>query len=101
MTVPKQHATAIAVSLALMTTGEHAIAQSAKEMEFRLEAGSLVSDRPGRVPLDAMAISPALRYADTRMSVKTRASAWLNGQQWLLGSSEAELEVYQPLLYGI
>jgi len=101
MTVPKQHATAIAVSLALMTTGEHAIAQSAKEMEFRLEAGSLVSDRPGRVPLDAMAISPALRYADTRMSLKTRASAWLNGQQWLLGSSEAELEVYQPLMHGI
>ena len=101
MTVPKQHAAALAVSLALMTTGEHAVAQSAKEMEFRLEAGSLVSDRPGRVPLDAMAISPALRYADARMSLKTRASAWLNGQQWLLGSSEAELEVYQPLMYGI
>ena len=101
MTVPKQHATAIAVSLALMATGEHAVAQTAPEMEFRLEAGSLVSNRPGRTPLDAMAISPMLRYADSRVSLKTRASAWLNGQQWLLGSSDAELEVYQPLLYGI
>ena len=101
MTVPKQHAAALAVSLALMTTGEHAVAQTAPEMEFRLEAGSLVSERSGRVPLDAMAISPAIRYADSRMTLKTRASAWLNGQTWLLGSSEAELEVYQPLLYGI
>ena len=101
MTVPKQHATALAVSLALMATGEHAVAQTAPEMEVRLEAGSLVSDRPGRTPLDAMAISPMLRYADSRVSIKTRASAWLNGQQWLLGSSDAELEVYQPLLYGI
>ncbi|HYC52445.1 MAG TPA: glycogen-binding domain-containing protein [Gemmatimonadaceae bacterium] len=101
MTVPKQHAAALAVSLALMTTGEHAVAQTAREMEFRLEAGSLVSDRPGRTPLDAMAITPALRYSDSRVSLKTRASAWLNGQAWLLGSSHAELEVYQPLMYGI
>ena len=101
MTVPKQHAAALAVSLALMTMGEHAAAQTAPELEFRLEAGSLVTDRPGRTPLDAMAITPMLRYADSRVSLKTRGSAWLNGQQWLLGSSDAELEVYQPLLYGI
>lgn len=101
MTVPKQHAAAIAVSLALCTTGEHAIAQTAPEMEVRLQAGSLVSTRPGSMPLDAMAITPGIRYADARMSVSARASAWINGQDLQLGSSDLEFEAYTPLLYGI
>lgn len=101
MTVPKQHAAAIAVTLALCATGEHARAQSAPEMEVRLQAGSLVSSRPGRLPLDAMAITPGVRYADARLAVNAQAQAWLNGQMWQLGSSEAEFEAYTPLLYGV
>lgn len=101
MTVPKQHAAAIAVSLALCTTGEHAIAQTAPEMEVRLQAGSLSSTRPGSVPLDAMAVTPGIRYADSRMSVSARASAWINGQEWQLGTSDFEFTAYSPLLYGI
>jgi hypothetical protein len=101
MTVPKQHAAAIAVTLALCTTGEHAMGQSAPEMEVRLQAGSLVSTRDGRLPLDAMAITPSVRYVDSRLSVGARAQAWLNGQLWQLGSSNAEVEAYTPLLYGI
>jgi hypothetical protein len=100
MTVPKPHAAALAVTLALMTTGEHAVAQ-APEMEVRLEAGSLVSTRPGRLPLDAMAITPGIRYSDSRLSVSARGSAWLNGERWQLGTSDAEFEAYTPLLYGI
>ena len=100
MTVPKPHAAALAVSLALMTTGEYAVAQ-APEMEVRLEAGSLVSTRPGRLPLDAMAITPGIRYSDSRLSVSARGSAWLNGERWQLGTSDAEFEAYTPLLYGI
>ena len=101
MTVPKQHAAAMAMSLALCTTGEHAIAQTAPEMEVRLQAGSLISTRPGTMPLDAMAITPGIRYADSRMLASARASAWMNGQLWELGSSDLEFEVYTPLLYGI
>ena len=101
MTVPKQHAAAIAVSLALCTTGEHAIAQSAPEMELRLQAGSLVSTRQGRMPLDAMAFTPSIRYADSRVALQAQAQAWLNGQSWLLGSSAAEFQAFTPLLYGV
>lgn len=101
MTVPKQHAAAIAVSLALCTTGEHAIAQAAPEMELRLQAGSVTSSRPGMMPLDAMAITPGIRYADSRMAVSARASAWMSGELWQLGTSDLELEAYTPLLYGV
>ena len=101
MTVPKQHAAAIAVSLALCTTGEHAIAQTAPEMEVRLQAGSILSTRPGTLPLDAMAITPGLRYASPRLSVTGRASAWMNGELLELGTSDLEFEAYTPLLYGV
>jgi hypothetical protein len=101
MTVPKQHAAAIAVSLALCTTGEHAIAQTAPEMEMRLQAGSVVSTRPGTLLLDAMAVTPAIRYADSRMTVSASASAWMNGELWDLGTSDFEFEAYTPLLYGV
>ena len=86
MTVPKQHAAAIAVSLALCTTGEHAIAQAAPEMELRLQAGSVLSTRPGTLPLDAMAITPGVRYASPRLLVDARASAWANGDLLQLGT---------------
>jgi hypothetical protein len=101
MTVPKQHAAAIAVSLALCTTGEHAIAQTAPEMEVRLQAGSLLSRHSGTMPLDAMAITPGVRYADSRISVNARASAWMDGQVWQLGTSDLEFEAFTPLLYGV
>lgn len=101
MTVPKQHATALAVSLALLTTGEHAVAQNAPEMEFRMEAGSTVSSRPGRVPFEAMALTPGIRYADSRLTLSARGAAWLNGERWELGTSDALFEVYTPLLYGL
>lgn len=101
MTGPKPHAAAVAVTLALCITGEHAVAQSAPEMEVRLQAGSLVSSRSNKLPLDAMAITPSVRYLDSRFSLSGSAQAWLNGQSWQLGSSNAEVEAYQPLLYGL
>lgn len=101
MTDPKQHAAAIAVSLALCTTGEHAIAQAAPEMEVRVQAGSVVSTRPGTMPLDAMAITPGIRYVSSRMSVDARASAWMNGELWQLGTSDLAFAAYTPLLHGV
>jgi hypothetical protein len=98
----KQHATAIAVSLALLTTGEHAVAQSASELETRLEAGAVSSRHAGSpLPFSVMALTPGIRYADKRFAISARGSAWLDGQSWQLGNSTAALEAYTPLLYGV
>lgn len=102
MSVPKQHATAIAVSLALLTTGEHAVAQSASELETRLETGATMTSRAGNpLPLNALAVTPGIRYADGRFTFSARGSAWLSNERWELGNSSAALEAYAPLLYGV
>ena len=106
MTDPKLSATAVAVSLALLTTGEHAVAQSTsetrrQELESRIEAGAMVSQRPGTLPLNALAFTPGVRYANNRFTVSGRGSAWLSGTGWQLGNSAAAFEAYTPLLYGV
>jgi len=99
----KQHATAIAVSLALLTTtGEHAVAQNASELEARLQAGAMMSTRRGNpLPLNALALTPGIRYADRRFSVSASGEAWLNGERWELGSSAAAFQAQTPLLHGV
>ena len=76
----KQHATAIAVSLALLATGERAVAQKASEMEARLEAGALTTSMAGNaLPLSALALTPGIRYADKRVTLSRgdrRFEAW-------------------------
>lgn len=99
---PKLQATAIAVSLALLAPGQRAMAQSSSEMEARLIAGALMSSRPGTIPLSAFALTPGIRYADHRMAMSARASAWLgNEYNWQLGDASAALEAYTPLMYGV
>lgn len=98
----KQHATAIAVSLAMLTTGEHAVAQNASELETRFEAGTAVSSRRGNtLPLGALAFTPGIRYADRRLSLNATATAWLSGEQWQLANSSAALEAHTPLVMGV
>src|SRR5687767_3034877 len=95
----KRQATAIAVSIALLTTGEHAVAQSASELETRLEAGATTTTRPGNaLPLSALAVTPGFRYADHRFTVSARGSAWLSNNHVEMGSSAAAIEAYTPLL---
>lgn len=101
MTDPKLSATAVAVSLAMLTTGEHAAAQSTSEMESRLEAGALMSQRDANLPVNALAFTPAVRYANERFTISGRGSALLTGSQWQLGNSAAAVEAYTPLLYGV
>jgi hypothetical protein len=98
---PRLTATAVAVSLALLTTGEYAVAQNTSELESRLEAGAVMSSRPGNLPLGAFALTPGVRYADQRMSLSARGAAWIGGDQLQLGDATAALEAYTPLLYGI
>jgi hypothetical protein len=98
---PKQHATAIAVSLALLTTGEHAIAQTAPEMESRLEIGAANTSRAGGLSLTNMALTPALRYTDRRLSAAVIGTALVGPSAWQLGNATASFEAYTPLLYGI
>ena len=98
MADPKQRAAAIAVSLALLTTGEHAVAQTAPELEARLSAGALTS-RQGALPSSAFALTPGIRYADRRLSVSAQGSAWV-AEQWRLGDASAAFSAQTPLLYG-
>lgn len=97
-----QHAAAIAVSLALLTTGEHAVAQNASELETRLETGAITSMRLGdAIPFNAFALTPRVRYADQRLSFSARTAAWLSGRDWQIGSSTAALEVHTPQLFNV
>lgn len=98
---PRLNATAVAVSLALLTTGEHAVAQNASELESRIEAGAVMSSRPGNLPLGAFAVTPGIRYADQRMTLSARGAAWVGADQLQLGDATAALEAYTPLLYGV
>lgn len=99
MADPKQHAAAIAVSLALLTTGEHAVAQSASELETRLEAGASVTRGASLIPVSALALTPALRFANRRVSFNARGAAWLT-DRWAVGNANAALEAYVPLRHG-
>lgn len=100
MADPKQHAAAIAVSLALFTTGEHAAAQSASELETRLEAGARVTHGASAVPLSALAVVPALRYSNRRLEFSARGAAWLGDNRWTFGDANAALEAQIPLRSG-
>lgn len=98
---PRFNATAVAVSLALLTTGEYAVAQSTSEVESRLEAGAIMSSRSGALPLSAFALTPGIRYSDSRFTASARGSAWLGSSSVQLGDAAAGLEAYTPLLYGV
>ncbi|HEU4995079.1 MAG TPA: glycogen-binding domain-containing protein [Gemmatimonadaceae bacterium] len=97
----RRHATAAIATIAMLTTGEHAVAQSTSELETRLEAGATTSSHVGSIPLSAFALTPGFRYASPRMTASARASALLGLSQWQLGNSAAALEAYTPLLYGV
>lgn len=96
----KHHAAAIAVSLALLTTGEHAVAQSASELETRLEAGATMTrDGASALPTSMLALTPAVRFANRRLSFSAKGAAWL-GERWEFGDANAALEAYMPLRHG-
>ena len=101
MSDSKQHAAALAVSLALLTTGEHAVAQNASELETRLETGAITSMRVGTLPFHAFALTPGFRYADRHLAVRATGSAWLQDQRWEMGNSTAAFEAYTPLLHNV
>src|SRR3954467_4881171 len=96
------HATAAAVSLALLTTGEYAVAQSGggassgSEMESRIEAGALSSARPGTLPTNAFAVTPGVRYSNPQITFGARGSAWIGGDRWQLGDAAATFAAYRP-----
>lgn len=98
----KRSATAVVVSMALLTTGEHAIAQGASEMEVRLGAGAAASARTGSlVPGSALAIAPGLRYENRRYVLNANGAAWLAGQHWRLADASVRAEANTPRFLGI
>ena len=102
MTRQKLPATAVAVSLALLATGEHAIAQGASELEMRLGAGAIRT--PGvsaLLPASSMAVTPGLRYANARFSLETQGSAWLNGQEWSVGDATVATNTNSRTWHGV
>lgn len=101
MLQPRRHATAVAVSIAMLTTAEHAVAQSTSELETRLEFGALSSSRAGVIPMNSMAVTPGIRYANRRVTASARGSAWLGDEHWELGNAAAGVEAFTPLLRGV
>ena len=102
MADPKLHATAVAVSLALLTTGEQAMAQSASEIETRLEAGALMSQRDGTLPLSALARRP--RHSIRRPTTYQSAAAarhWLSGSLGTRATPRRRSKRSVALLYGV
>jgi hypothetical protein len=88
----------------MLTTGEHAVAQSTQngsELETRLSAGAVMSSSAGVIPLSALSVTPGVRYANKRMTASALGTAWMGGTGWQLGESSAGLEAYTPLLYGV
>lgn len=101
MNRPKLPATAVAVSLALLAPGQRGVAQSASDVDLRLEAGAAMASRAGASHLGGFAIGPSVRYSGHRIAVSAKGSAWLYDDQWHLSNAFAALEVYTPLLYGV
>jgi len=97
----KLPATAVAVSLALLTTGEHAIAQGASEMEARLQAGGSSSRASSVRPMDALGVTPTLRYSNRNFQATSSASALLVDQRWQLGDAALNTETTTPTFHGI
>ncbi len=97
----KLPATAVAVSLALLTTGEHAVAQNASEMETRLQAGASSRRSAALRPMDAMGVTPSVRYSNRRFNITTSASAWMVNQRWQLGDAELTTETNTPSFHGL
>lgn len=85
----------------MLATGEHAVAQSTSELEARLEFGALSTSRAGLVAMNSMAVTPGVRYANSRLTASARGSAWLGNEHWELGSAAAGVEAYSPLLRGV
>jgi hypothetical protein len=77
------------------------MAQSTSELESRLEAGAIMSARPGTLPLSAFALTPGIRYADQRFNARARGTAWIGGDRLQLGDAAAAFEAYAPLMYGV
>ena len=102
MTRQKLPATAVAVTLALLTTGEHAIAQGTSELEMRLEAGAnRIAGVSAVLPTAGMALTPGLRFANRGFSLETKGSAWLNGQEWRVGDAIVKTESRSRTWHGV
>lgn len=93
---PKLPAVAAVATLALLASGQRAGAQSASELETRFEAGAQTTRGAG-LPVTALSLTPALRYASDRFNIRARGAAWLGQRSWQLGDASLGAETYQPL----
>ena len=102
MTCPKLPATAaVAVTLALLLPEQRAQAQSASELETRIEAGGAMLSHASTGALGALALTPSIRYATRRFSATASGSAWRLNDTWALRDAGASIEMYTPLVYGV
>src|SRR5690349_22998332 len=97
----QRSATAVAVSLALLTTGEHAVAQGGRTLETRLQAGAAGSSRTSALGRDAMAVTPSLRYESSHLKATSAVGARLIDNRWQVGDAELTAEAYTPSFRGL
>ena len=87
--------------LALLVSGQRAGAQSASEMETSIQAGASTASRAGAIPLSAFAITPALRFATSRFTLRARGTAWREQDSWQLGDAAASVEARTRTVGGV
>jgi hypothetical protein len=97
----RSQATAFAVSLALLAWAQPAWSQSDRELQSSLEAGAVMSTRDGTLPLSAIALTPGIRYSDSRITFAARGAAWMDRSSLQLGNAAATFEARTPLVHGI
>jgi hypothetical protein len=96
MTVSKSRL--LAMSAALLTP-HIAMAQLAS----RLEAGTLVTDASGQVPIPGSVwrVAPSGFYRGSRGSLSASSSAWMENQNWQLVDGSIGGTLVAPTIYGV
>lgn len=94
-------AAAAAVTLALLFPEQRGQAQNASELETRLEAGAAMLSHAASPAFGALALTPAIRFANRRFAASASGSAWLLDDRWALQNAGASFAIYAPLPYGL
>jgi hypothetical protein len=68
----------------------------------RVEAGALVTQQDGGLPMNMFRLAPALRYENGPLVMSARGSAWLSDQQqWQLADGGVSGMFTSPTVYGV
>ena len=90
MTEPK--ATIVALLLVLL-----APLGASAQIASKLEAGTLMTQQDGELPLSTFSVSPGIRVDLPYLALSARGSAWLTGQQWQIADGTISGNLVTPV----